>query len=38
MLNRYVDGLDGRQPRDDGMDAEMGKHFSEQGYLKSSRR
>ena len=36
MYNRYVDGLDSWQPRDDGMYAEMGQHLAEHGYLKSS--
>lgn len=35
MYNRYVDGLDTWQPRDEGMYAEMGKHLAEHGYLKS---
>ncbi len=38
MYNRYVDGLDTWQPRDDGMYAEMGKHLAEHGYLKSSQK
>ena len=38
MYNRYVDGLDSWQPRDDGMYAQMGKHLAEHGYLKSSQR
>jgi uncharacterized peroxidase-related enzyme len=37
MYNRYVDGLDTWQPRDDGMYAQMGHHLAEHGYLKSSR-
>jgi uncharacterized peroxidase-related enzyme len=36
MYNRYVDGLDSWQPRDDGMYAQMGQHLAEHGYLKSS--
>ncbi len=38
MYNRYVDGLDTWQPRDEGMYAEMGKHLAEHGYLKSSQK
>ncbi len=38
MYNRYVDGLDSWQPRDDGMYAQMGQHSAEHGYLKSSQR
>jgi uncharacterized peroxidase-related enzyme len=38
MYNRYVDGLNTWQPRDDGMYAEMGKHLAEHGYLKSSQK
>lgn len=38
MYNRYVDGLDTWQPRNEGMYAEMGKHLAEHGYLKSSRK
>lgn len=37
MYNRYVDGLDTWQPRDESMYAEMGRHLAEQGYMKSSR-
>lgn len=37
MYNRYVDGLDTWQPRDDGMYAQMGRHLAEYGYLKPSR-
>lgn len=37
MYNRYVDGLNTWQPRDDGMYGQMGKHLAEYGYLKSSR-
>ena len=37
MYNRYVDGLDTWQPRDESMYAEMGRHLAETGYLKSSR-
>jgi len=37
MYNRYVDGLDTWQPRDQSMYAQMGKHLAEHGYLKSSR-
>jgi uncharacterized peroxidase-related enzyme len=37
MYNRYVDGLDTWQPRENGMYAQMGKHLAEHGYLKSSR-
>lgn len=36
MYNRYVDGLNTRQPRDEGMYTQMGKHLAEHGYLKSS--
>lgn len=36
MYNRYVDGLDTWQPRDESMYAEMGKHLAEHGYLRSS--
>ena len=32
MYNRYVDGLDTVQPRDEGTYAEMGKRMAEQGY------
>jgi uncharacterized peroxidase-related enzyme len=32
MYNRYVDGLDTVQPRDEGMYAEMGKRMADQGY------
>jgi alkylhydroperoxidase family enzyme len=37
MYNRYVDGLDTWQPRENGMYAQMGQHLAEHGYLKSSR-
>lgn len=37
MYNRYVDGLDTWQPREDGMYAQMGKQLAEHGYLKPSR-
>ncbi len=37
MYNRYVDGLNTWQPRDESMYAEMGKHLAEHGYLRSSR-
>ncbi|MBT9332316.1 carboxymuconolactone decarboxylase family protein [Paracidobacterium acidisoli] len=37
MYNRYVDGLDTWQPRDESMYAEMGRHLAESGYLKPSR-
>lgn len=36
MYNRYVDGLNTWQPRDEGMYAQMGKHLAEHGYLRSS--
>lgn len=36
MYNRYVDGLDTWQPREESMYAEMGKHLAEHGYLRSS--
>lgn len=38
MYNRYVDGLDTWQPRDEGMYADMGRHLAEHGYLKSSQK
>jgi uncharacterized peroxidase-related enzyme len=38
MYNRYVDGLNSWQPRDDGMYSQMGQHLAEHGYLKSSQR
>jgi uncharacterized peroxidase-related enzyme len=38
MYNRYVDGLNTWQPRDEGMYAEMGKRLAEHGYLKSSQK
>jgi len=37
MYNRYVDGLDTWQPRDESMYAEMGRHLAEHGYIKPSR-
>lgn len=37
MYNRYVDGLDTWQPRDESMYAGMGRHLAEHGYLKPSR-
>lgn len=37
MYNRYVDGLDTWQPRDEGMYAEMGRHLAQHGYIKPSR-
>jgi hypothetical protein len=37
MYNRYVDGLDTWQPRDEAMYAQMGKSLAEHGYTKSSR-
>lgn len=37
MYNRYVDGLDTWQPRNESMYAQMGRHLAEHGYLKSSR-
>lgn len=37
MYNRYVDGLDTWQPRDETMYAEMGRHLAEHGYNKPSR-
>jgi len=37
MYNRYVDGLDTWQPRDESMYAEMGRHLAEHGYMKLSR-
>lgn len=37
MYNRYVDGLNTWQPRNEDMYAQMGKHLAEQGYLTSSR-
>jgi uncharacterized peroxidase-related enzyme len=37
MYNRYVDGLDTWQPRDESMYAEMGRHLAEHGYTKPSR-
>lgn len=38
MYNRYVDGLDTWQPRDEGMYADMGRHLAEHGYLQSSQK
>lgn len=37
MYNRYVDGLDTWQPRDESMYAEMGKQLAEHGYRRPSR-
>jgi uncharacterized peroxidase-related enzyme len=37
MYNRYVDGLNTWQPRENGMYAQMGQQLAEHGYLKSSR-
>lgn len=37
MYNRYVDGLDTWQPRDESMYTEMGRHLAEHGYIKPSR-
>ncbi len=37
MYNRYVDGLDTWQPRDESMYAEMGRQMAEHGYLRPSR-
>jgi uncharacterized peroxidase-related enzyme len=37
MYNRYVDGLDTWQPRDETMYVQMGKNLAENGYAKSSR-
>lgn len=37
MYNRYVDGLDTWQPRDEPMYTEMGRHLAEHGYTKPSR-
>lgn len=37
MYNRYVDGLDTWQPRDQSMYAQMGRHLAEHGYIKPSR-
>ena len=37
MYNRYVDGLDTWQPRDESMYTEMGRHLAEHGYTKPSR-
>ena len=33
MFNRYVDGLETVQPRNDAMYVEMGKRMAEQGYV-----
>ena len=35
MYNRYVDGLDTWQPRDEEMYAQMGKNLAENGYVRS---
>jgi uncharacterized peroxidase-related enzyme len=37
MYNRYVDGLDTWQPRDEAMYAQMGRNLAEHGYIRSSR-
>lgn len=37
MYNRYVDGLDTRQPQDANMYAEMGRHLAKEGYRTPSR-
>lgn len=37
MYNRYVDGLDTWQPRDESIYTEMGRHLAEHGYIKPSR-
>ncbi len=34
MYNRYVDGLQTWQPRNNAMYAEMGKHMAEDGYCR----
>jgi uncharacterized peroxidase-related enzyme len=36
MYNRYVDGLDTWQPRNEEMYLEMGKHLAENGYAQPS--
>ncbi len=38
MYNRYVDGLDTVQPRDEQMYRERGRDVAEQGYVRISRR
>lgn len=38
MYNRYVDGLNTWQPRDESLYTEMGKHLADHGYLTSSQR
>src|SRR5579875_1377751 len=37
MYNRYVDGLDTWQPRDESMYAEMGRHLAEHGHPRPPR-
>ncbi len=37
MYNRYVDGLDTWQPRDESMYAGMGRHLADHGYTRPSR-
>jgi uncharacterized peroxidase-related enzyme len=37
MYNRYVDGLDTWQPRDDAMYAQMGRNLAEHGYIRPTR-
>jgi len=34
MYNRYVDGLQTTQPRNEAMYLEMGRHMAEEGYCK----
>jgi uncharacterized peroxidase-related enzyme len=36
MYNRYVDGLQTVQPRNEAMYSEMGKHMAEEGYCRPS--
>jgi hypothetical protein len=36
MYNRYVDGLDTWQPRNEEMYLAMGKHLAENGYTQPS--